>query len=63
LAGCVLDYIHTLKFVHYLQCSDPPGIAGPSRGLMRFIKPVLAVATLMRAIIGERRLRSKIHPV
>jgi hypothetical protein len=45
------------------NCSDPPGIAGQRRCVMKRIKPVVAVAALAAVIFGERWLRSKMHQV
>ena len=43
------------------NCSDPPGIAGQRRCVMRRLKPIVAVAATLAAILGERWLRSKMH--
>lgn len=43
------------------NCSDPPGIAGHRRCVMRRLKPIVAVAATLAAILGERWLRSKMH--
>ncbi len=43
------------------NCSDPAGIAGRRRCVMRRLKPVITVAALLVAIFGERWLRSKMH--
>ena len=43
------------------NCSDPPGIARQRRCVMRRLKPIVAVAATLAAILGERWLRSKMH--
>ena len=43
------------------NCSNPPGIARQRGCVMRRLKPIVAVAATLAAILGERWLRSKMH--